>query len=180
MSDIEARTSNIITKSTPGTAIPAVRQANDASAVVDSPATDDAFAAVSAESFYNQQNRSMCALMVLCYGLNRDDGTPAIDVSMPPWSAMKKSALRVVGKDYQAEISRRWGVMCMMKPEMKSQPPPRPSQWNISKAQMWLIDNPVTNAVDRAFIFSAVEERITANAKATLEKSSVSDMFNKK
>jgi hypothetical protein len=123
MSDIEARTSNNVTESTPAPAVPAVRRANDASAVVDSPATDDAVA-VSAESFYNQRNRSMCALLVLCYGLNRDDGTPAIDVSMPLWSAMKKSALRVVRKDYQAEISRRWGVMCMMKPEMKSHPPP--------------------------------------------------------
>jgi hypothetical protein len=111
MSDIEARTSNIITESTPVPAIPAVRQAN-ASAVIDSPATDDAVA-VSAESFYNQQNRSMCALLVLCYCLNRDDGTLAIDVSALPWSAMKKSALRVVGKDYQAEISCQWGDMFM-------------------------------------------------------------------
>ncbi len=46
--------------------------------------------------------------------------------------------------------------------------------------EKWLIDNPVTNAVDRAFIFSAVEERRAANAKATLEKSSVTDLFNKK
>ena len=30
---------------------------------------------------------------------------------------------------------------------------------------MWLIDNPVSNAVDRAFIFSAIEEREEA-AKA--------------
>ncbi len=92
MSDSEAHTSNIITESTPAPAIPAVRQANDASAVVDLPATDDAVA-VSAESFYNQWNRSMCALFLLCYSLNRDDGTPAIDVSMSPCSVMKKSAL---------------------------------------------------------------------------------------
>ena len=51
---------------------------------------------------------------------------------------------------------------------------------------MWLIDNPATNAVDRVFIFSAVEERITANVEATLEKATLenkslaSDMFNKK
>ena len=50
---------------------------------------------------------------------------------------------------------------------------------------MWLLDNPATNAVDRAFIFSAVEERITAHVgatleRATLEKSLVSDMFNKR
>jgi hypothetical protein len=45
---------------------------------------------------------------------------------------------------------------------------------------MWLIDNPVTNAVDRVFIFSAFEERRAGNAKATLETSSVADLFNKK
>ncbi len=93
---------------------------------------------------------------------------------------MTKATLRVTGKDYQAEISRRWGVMCMMKPELGSQATPRPSQWNISKAQMWLIDNPVTNAVDRAFIISAIEEREAAKAKATLEKSAPMEMFNKK
>ena len=87
---------------------------------------------------------------------------------------MKKSALRVVAKDYQAEISRRWGVMCMMKPELKSHPPPRPSQWNISKSQMWLINNPVTNAVDFTANVEATLE------KATLEKSLALDMFNKK
>jgi hypothetical protein len=52
MSDIEAHTSSIVTESTPAPAIPAVRQANDASAIVDSAATDDAVA-VLAESFYN-------------------------------------------------------------------------------------------------------------------------------
>ncbi len=58
MSDIEAYTSNIVTKSTPTPTIPAVPEANDASAVADSPATDDAVA-VSAECFYNQRNRSI-------------------------------------------------------------------------------------------------------------------------
>jgi hypothetical protein len=68
----------------------------------------------------------------------------------------------------------------MMRPELKPHAPPCPSQWNISKAQMWLIDNPVTNAEDRAFIFSAIEETIATGARATLERSSMMDLFNKK
>ncbi len=71
--------------------------------------------------------------------------------------------------------------MYAMNPELKSHAPPRPSQWNISKAQMWLIDNPVVSAEECAFLFSVIEERIDAEERAVLEKSSVTeDLFNKK
>jgi hypothetical protein len=178
MSEDAACPSNIIAQSTPAPSIPAVPH-DGHDPVVDASASYVLADAISAETFYNNASRSVRALLVLCYGLNRDDGTPAIDVCMPPWSGMTKATLRVAGKDYQAEISRRWGVMCMTKPELRSQPPPRPSQWNISKAQMWLIDNPVSNAVDRAFIFSAIEEREEA-AKANKATSAPMELFNKK
>jgi hypothetical protein len=47
--------------------------------------------AVSAKDFYNKHDPSLRALLVLCYGLMRDDGTPAIDLSGRPWSMMKKT-----------------------------------------------------------------------------------------
>ncbi len=81
MSEVEASPSNIIPQSTPAPTIPAVHHAHDP--VVDLPATDVADA-VSAENVYNKESRSVRTLLVLSYGLNRDDGTPAIDVSMPP------------------------------------------------------------------------------------------------
>jgi hypothetical protein len=104
MSGVDACTSNNIPKSTPVPTMPAVPQAH-ASAVIELPATV-AIDPVSAKDFYNKHNHSMCALLTLCYGLNHDDGMPAIDVSVAPWSMIK--ICTSVGKDYQAEISYRW------------------------------------------------------------------------
>jgi hypothetical protein len=149
-----------------------------ASAVVELP---PGTGAVSAKEFYNKHDCSLCALLVLYYGLMHDDDTPVIDLSRGPWSKMKISAFCVVAKDYQAEITCRWEVMCTKKPELKSHAPPHPSQWTIAKIQLWLLDNPVSDDNDCAFILSAVDERIDAAARADVERNNtaVSELFNK-
>ena len=90
MSEDAACPSNIIAQSTPAPSIPAVPH-DGHDPVVDASASDVLADAISAETFYNNASRSVRALLVLCYGLNRDDGTPAIDVSMPPWKDMSKA-----------------------------------------------------------------------------------------
>ena len=50
---------------------------------------------VYAKDFYLEQNRSVCALVVLCHGLMHDDGMPAINLLKAPWSMMKKSVVKV-------------------------------------------------------------------------------------
>jgi hypothetical protein len=62
--------------------------------------------------------------------------------------------------------------MCTKIPELKSHAPPRPSQWTIAKIQQWLMDNPVSNAKDCAFILFAVDERISVAVRADVERNS--------
>ena len=45
--------------------------------------------------------------MILCHGLLRDDGTPAIDVAKLPWSKMKRSAIPSKADELKPEIIRR-------------------------------------------------------------------------
>jgi len=138
---------------------------------------------VYAKDFYLEQNRSVCALVVLCHGLMHDDGTPAIDLLTAPWSMMKKSVVKVSSKEYQSEITRRWNIMCAYDPDLMANfrwGIPRPNQWKLKKLQMWLNNNPVTDDGERAFLLDAVNERIGASTRAEAEKAVVSALFNKK
>jgi hypothetical protein len=75
-----------------------------ASANQQAPAVDGSMVPlVSAEDFYLKHDRLMRAVVVLCHGLTHDDGTPAISLLAPPWSTMKKSAIHILSKEYQAE-----------------------------------------------------------------------------
>jgi hypothetical protein len=138
---------------------------------------------VYAKDFYLEQNRSVRALVVLCHGLMRDDGMPAINLLTAPWSMMKKSVLKVSSKEYQSEITRRWNIMCAYDPDLKANCRwgiPRTNQWKLEKLQMWLNDNPVTDDGERAYLLDAVDERIGASTRAEAEKAVVSALFNKK
>ena len=120
--------------------------------------------------------------MVLCHGLKHDDGTPAIDVLAPPWLTMKKSAIRILSKEYQAEIiTCHWEIMCSNDPDLKTNTRviPCPSQWNLAKVQKWLDNNPVTVDGDCAFLLATALQRIGAAARADAEKSVVLALFNK-
>jgi hypothetical protein len=94
---------------------------------------------------------------------------------------MTKTQLRVVSKDYQAEITRLWEVMCSKDPELKYPPsPPCPSQWNIAKTQLWLNDNPISDPDDRAFVLAAVDEHADVAKRANEERNkTASGLFNK-
>ena len=117
--------------------------------------------------------------MVLYYGLIHNDGMPIIDLSKEPWSKMKKSAVCVVARDCQAEITCRWEVMCTKKPELKSHAPPHPSQWTLPKVQEWLMDNPVSDVNNHEFILSAIDDRVAAAARADAENDTVLTLSNK-
>jgi hypothetical protein len=97
------------------------------------PIVPAAATAVSAKDFYIQQDCLVRTLLVLYYGLIHDDGTPIIDLSKGPWSKMKKSAVHIVARDYQAEITHCWEIKCKNNPELKSHAPPCPSQWTLPK-----------------------------------------------
>jgi hypothetical protein len=49
----------------------------------------------------------VCALLILCHGLLRDDRTPAIDVCEEPWSKMKKNTISPNAQELKKEIIRR-------------------------------------------------------------------------
>ena len=61
-------------------------------------------AVVTAESFYADKCQSVRALVILCHGLLRDDGTPAIDITKLPWLQMKRSVIRPKADELKAEI----------------------------------------------------------------------------
>jgi hypothetical protein len=55
--------------------------------------------------------------------------------------------------------------MCACDPDLmaNSRDIPRPSQWKLTKLQIWLDDNPMTDDGECAFLLAAVDEGIGAS-----------------
>jgi len=123
------------------------------------------------------------ALVILCHGLLRDDGTSAIDFAKLPWSQMKRSVIRPKADELKAEIIRRWNVICAGTPTALNQAPkanPRPKQWSLQKVQKWLEENPIGTGFGREFLLAAVDERLVIAEKAAKETEEESNLFNKR
>ena len=143
----------------------------------------ESIAIVTAESFYAENGQSVRALVILCHGLLRDDGTPTVDVANLPWSQMKRSAIRPKADELKAEIIRRWNVLCAGKHPALNEAPkatPRPKQWSLSKVHKWLEENPIGNGFGREFLLAAVDERLVMAEKAVKETEDELSLFNKK
>ena len=79
---------------------------------------------------------------------------------------------------HQAEITH-WRY-CALRIQSSSPAPPHPSQWNDAKIQLWLIDNPISDPDDCAFVLAAVDEHTNVAAWADVERNkTVSELFNK-
>ena len=68
---------------------------------------------VSVKSFFTENGCSVCALLILCHGLLRDDRTPALDVCEEPWSKMKKKLFPPTPRSSR-EKSFTAGIFCVL------------------------------------------------------------------
>jgi hypothetical protein len=144
------------------------------SAAADTPncqttATDDNAKSSCAEKIYRNSGNSKACLALLCVGLKHDDGLPVMDLSASPWIDVKpKSDIKPKLKDLQNEVVRRAELFGV-------KPIPRPNSWNSEKIMSWLMDHPLNDPDNIAFLTSEVRrvsDIVAAAQKEALEEES--------
>ena len=68
---------------------------------------------VTVKYFFTENGCSVRALLILCRGLLRDDGTPALDVCKEPWSKMKKKLFSPTRRSSRGR-SFAAGIFCVL------------------------------------------------------------------
>ncbi len=122
----------------------------------------------------------MLALLILCHGLLRDDGTPVLDVCKEPWSKMKKKAISPNMQELKREIICRWNILCAASPEdTADKVTPCPAQWPLKKVLQWLEDHPINNSCDREYLIKAINERVKTAKAADAQRAQEQAQFNK-
>ncbi len=89
----------------------------------------------------------MKALALLSLGQANNDGSPIFKLLVLPWSAaLCPSALKMTAKELRSEVLRR----CVAAENILNAP--CPSQWTVTKALQWLVENPIIAEDDIDFI----------------------------
>ena len=96
-----------------------------------------------AEWSYNEKEYSKRVLFSMCIGLISTTGDPLVDLSMAPWSTLKKKKLiKPSLKDLIDEIGRRSTV----------EGHPRCANWQQKRCKDWLEKNPIIEDEDVEFL----------------------------
>ena len=104
-----------------------------------------------AEHAYRVSGDAKTMLAVLSIGLKNDDESMLMDVSISPWCDIKpRFEVKPTTKHLITEIQHH---------AIKSgiTPLPRCSNWKMDKAMQWLLDHPLKNEIDVAFVKSEVK-----------------------
>ena len=72
---------------------------------------EESYASLSAEHIFEEKNKSMKSLIVLCCGLKNSDGTNLIDINDDPWKSLPVATTKPNAADYKAEVTRRYHVL---------------------------------------------------------------------
>ena len=90
---------------------------------------------MSAEKIFNDKNKSMKSLIVLCCGLLNSDGTNLIDINEDPWKSLPVATTKPSASDYKEEVIRRYKVLTLVGVGLKE--PPRPKAWKLDRLLEW-------------------------------------------
>ena len=116
----------------------------------------ESYVSVSAEHIFEEKNKSMKSLIVLCCGLKNSDGTNLIDIDDDPWKSLPPLTTKPNAADYKAEVTRRYHLLNLSAVGVKD---PRPKQWTLSRLLEWLKLHPLRDASDVQFLQETVKNR---------------------
>jgi hypothetical protein len=113
-----------------------------------------------AERNYNEKEYSKRVLFSMCIGLKTPTGNPLVDLSMAPWSTLKKKKLiKPSLKDLIEEIGRRSTV----------EGHPRCANWQQKRCKDWLEKNPIIEDEDVEFLKRETNRFLTTIEEAGAE-----------
>ena len=116
----------------------------------------ESYVSVSAEHIFEEKNKSMKSLIVLCCGLKNSDGTNLIDIDDDPWKSLPVATTKPNAADYKVEVTRRYHLLNLSGVGVKD---PRPKQWTLSRLLEWLKLHPLRDASDVQFLQETVKNR---------------------
>ena len=134
----------------------------DTASVMEMETVDALPGACSAQEHYVINANSKKLLYLMCIGLNNDGGTALFDISEPPFTKLKKRAVKPKRDEYAAEVIRRANIIFNHnKAEI-----PKAANWGTTKSTEWLLTNPIADEDSISFLKREVQKlrNIAANA----------------
>ena len=116
---------------------------------------------LTSQEHYVVQGNSKKQLYLMCIGLYNEDGTALFDISMAPFTKLKKRAVKPKWEEFAGEVIRRAGC--------NQQQVPKAANWNMNKCTEWLLVNPVTEEQDISFLKKEVQKLRNIAASALSE-----------
>lgn len=117
---------------------------------------------LTSQEHYVVQGNSKKQLYLMCIGLYNDDGTALFDISVAPFTKLKKRAVKPKREEFAGEVIRRAGCI-------QQQQVPKAANWNMNKCTEWLLTNPVTAEQDISFLKKEVQKLRNIAASALSE-----------
>jgi hypothetical protein len=126
------------------------------------------------EYHYKNSNNSLKILLVMCYGLKKDDNSDLLDLNKDPWISSKVTTYRPGLLELKKEVTRRSSIIIATKMggKVTKKDQPSPSQWTIIKCQNWLESSPITDPSDVNFLRTELQLRLNVLTKAVEQKKS--------
>ena len=110
---------------------------------------EESYAALSAEHIFEEKNKSMKSLIVLCCGLKNSDGTSLIDIDEDPWKRLPVATTKPNAADLKAEVTHCYNVLNLSEVGVKD---PQPKQLTLNRLLDWLKLHPLHDASDVQFL----------------------------
>ena len=112
-------------------------------------------AEAAAEDFYIEKNNCKKVLMAMLIGLKSDDGRKLGDVMEEPYSGFgQKTKFQPSSVEVKGEVKRRARQLGIKEP--------KPAYWAKTKCVRWLLDNPIKNKTDVAWLKMVEKEMYNA------------------
>ena len=137
---------------------------------------EELYASLSAEHIFEEKNKSMKSLIVLCCGLKNSDGTNLIDINDDPWKSLPVATTKPNAADYKAEVTRRYHVLNLSGVGMKD---PRPNQWRLDRLLEWLKLHPLRDASDVEFLQETVKNRKVVAERVVAQRANDKEVHDK-
>ena len=102
---------------------------------------------------YAKQNMSLKSLVVLCSGLKDQDGSPLMDINLPPWNRIARKNIKPNQAELRYEINRRFTQFGCTGPK------PKPKHWRNEQILGWLEEHPISDPADVCFLKETMEKQ---------------------
>ncbi len=105
---------------------------------------------------YENHSRVLKILIAMCCGLHNNCRDAIFLEAEKPWKGMKVAVYCPTAVEYKNEIFHCANQLELSEEDKVS---PQPAQWSLKKVLQGLDNHPITNPIDKDFIFKTLEEQ---------------------